>query len=78
MKDKIKRMIQHWILCQLRQLLDYFDDRLHAAEVRLRKPIEPVSFTEWEARRSVTPVESKKATRRRRPSAAAFDLRFSQ
>ena len=39
MKPETKLTIRRWSIRQLRKLLDFLDDRLHAAEVRLREDI---------------------------------------
>lgn len=39
MKDKLKLWLRRWTLRTLRKLLDLADDRLHAAEVKLREEL---------------------------------------
>jgi len=67
MKKRIKLALRRFGLRCARKLLDFFDDRLHAAEVRLREELElarvPVHL----------PVEPSGPARTERPAMPSFD-----
>lgn len=95
-----RRQIVRW----LRKLFDWLEERLHAAEVKLRNDLAektvqteppsdkgavvagslsapykaPITFLQWEARRSGVSVKTKLNKKGRHLTAREFDLRFAR
>lgn len=81
MKPETKLTIRRFAVRWMRKLLDVWDDRLHAAEVRLREDLErmaPGRVATPIAKVGSTPTVRSKPHRRRRMTAAEFDLRFAR
>jgi len=75
-KPETKLALRRWTIRKLRLLLDFADDRLHAAEVNLREElsgIAPVRVVE-STLPQVGSTPAARSTRRRGKTAAEFDL----
>jgi len=78
MKRETKLALRRWTIRQLRKLLDFADDRLHAKEVSLREelsgiaPVRVVDSTPPQV--GSTPAARSISKRRRGKTAAEFDL----
>ena len=78
MKPETKLALRRWTIRKLRLLLDFLDDRLHAAEVSLREelsglaPVRVVDSTPPLV--GSTPAARSIPKRRRGKTAAEFDL----
>lgn len=87
MKPETKRAMKRFAIRWLRKLVDFADEHLHAAEVRLRKepqavtvetPPDRIPFERWERRQFSGASPRQERGAKHRLSAADFDRRFAR